>query len=72
MNDERTDRVKKIGAQVWTRHLDDRIGVSHEEIERMRRTPAPELPVDLRASTFHPPSLEMIADLGHGVIEERR
>ena len=30
----------------------------------------PELPVDLRASTFHPPSLEMIADLGFGVIEE--
>jgi 3-(3-hydroxy-phenyl)propionate hydroxylase len=28
------------------------------------------LPVDLRASTFHPPSLEMIADLGHGVIDE--
>lgn len=28
------------------------------------------LPIDLRASTFHPPSLEMIADLGHGVIEE--
>jgi 3-(3-hydroxy-phenyl)propionate hydroxylase len=30
----------------------------------------PQLPVDLRASTFHPPSLEMIADLGFGVIEE--
>ena len=29
-----------------------------------------ELPVDLRASTFHPPSLEMIADLGYGVIEK--
>ncbi|MEH6580329.1 MAG: NAD(P)/FAD-dependent oxidoreductase [Halioglobus sp.] len=29
-----------------------------------------ELPVDLRASTFHPPSLEMIADLGHGIIDE--
>ncbi len=29
----------------------------------------PELPVDLRASTFHPPSLEMIADLGFGVVE---
>jgi len=28
------------------------------------------LPVDLRASTFHPPSLEMIADLGHGVIDK--
>ena len=30
----------------------------------------PELPVDLRASTFHPPSLEMIADLGFGIIDE--
>ena len=30
----------------------------------------PELPVDLRASTFHPPSLEMIADLGLGVIDD--
>ncbi len=29
-----------------------------------------QLPVDLRASTFHPPSLEMIADLGYGVIDE--
>ena len=29
-----------------------------------------DLPVDLRASTFHPPSLEMIADLGHGIIDE--
>ncbi|MCP5131597.1 MAG: FAD-dependent monooxygenase [Pseudomonadales bacterium] len=28
------------------------------------------LPVDLRASTFHPPSLEMIADLGYGVIDK--
>ncbi|MBL8385164.1 MAG: FAD-dependent monooxygenase [Burkholderiales bacterium] len=27
------------------------------------------LPVDLRASTFHPPSLEMLADLGEGVID---
>ena len=30
----------------------------------------PDLPVDLRASTFHPPSLEMIADLGFGVIDD--
>ena len=28
------------------------------------------LPIDLRASTFHPPSLEMIADLDAGVIEK--
>lgn len=27
------------------------------------------LPIDLRASTFHPPSLEMIEQLGHGVVE---
>ena len=46
MNEERIERVKQIAAQTWTRHLDDRIGLSHEEIERMRRTPAPELPVE--------------------------
>ena len=28
------------------------------------------LPIDLRASTFHPPSLDMIADLGDGVIDQ--
>ena len=30
----------------------------------------PSLPVDLRASTFHPPSLEMIADLGFDIIDD--
>ncbi len=30
----------------------------------------PALPIDLRASTFHPPSLEMIAELGMGLIED--
>lgn len=30
----------------------------------------PSLAIDLRASTFHPPSLEMIADLGYGVIDD--
>ena len=29
-----------------------------------------DLPVDLRASTFHPPSLDMIADLDGNVIEQ--
>ena len=46
MNDDRVERVKEIGAQTWTRHLDDRIGLSHDEIERARRTPAPELPME--------------------------
>ena len=46
MNDERIERVKEIGAQTWTRHLDDRIGLSHDEVERARRTPSPDLPVE--------------------------
>ena len=27
-------------------------------------------PIDLRASTFHPPSLEMISGLGDGVLDQ--
>jgi HD-GYP domain-containing protein (c-di-GMP phosphodiesterase class II) len=46
MNDERIERVKKIGTQTWTRHLDDRIGLSHDEFERAKRTPSPDLPVE--------------------------
>jgi HD-GYP domain-containing protein (c-di-GMP phosphodiesterase class II) len=48
MNDERIERVKEIGAQTWTRHLDDRIGLSHDELERAKRTPSPDLPVEER------------------------
>jgi hypothetical protein len=46
MNDDRIERVKKIAAQTWTRHLDDRIGLSHDELERVKRTPDPVLPVE--------------------------
>ena len=46
MNDERIERVKKIGTQTWTRHLDDRIGLSHDEFERAKRTSSPDLPVE--------------------------
>jgi len=46
MNDERIERVKIIGSQTWTRHLDDRIGLSHDELERAERTPSPELPAE--------------------------
>ncbi len=46
MSDERIQLVKKIGAQRWTRHLDDRIGLSNDELERARRTPAQDLPVE--------------------------
>ncbi len=45
MNEARIERVRKIAAQTWMRHLDDRIGLSHDELERKRRTADPELPV---------------------------
>jgi len=48
MNDERIERVKEIGVQTWTRHLDDRIGLSNDELERVKRTPSTDLPVDER------------------------
>lgn len=45
MTDEAIERVKTIAATTWTRTLDDRIGVSHEELKRMERAPAKPLPV---------------------------
>ena len=45
MAPERIERVKEIADTTWTRTLDNRIGVAHEEKIRWDRTPAPELPV---------------------------
>ena len=45
MAPEKLERLKDIAARTWTRTLDDRIGISHEEKERKARTPAPALPV---------------------------
>jgi HD-GYP domain-containing protein (c-di-GMP phosphodiesterase class II) len=44
MDDEREARVRSIGSEKWQRNLDDRIGLSHEELDRVRRTPPDELP----------------------------
>ena len=46
MNEARIERVRAIAAQTWMRHLDDRIGLSHDELLSKRRTPDPELPVE--------------------------
>jgi len=46
MNDARIERIQAIAAQTWRRHLDDRIGLSHDELVRKWRTPNPELPVE--------------------------
>ena len=45
MAPEKLERLKEIAARTWTRTLDDRIGISHEEKERKARTPTPALPV---------------------------
>ncbi len=44
MIQERLDRVDKIASQTWQRHLDDRLGLAHEELERKQRVPAANLP----------------------------
>jgi len=45
MAPERIERVKEIAGITWTRTLDNRIGVAHEEKIRWDRTLAPDLPV---------------------------
>jgi HD-GYP domain-containing protein (c-di-GMP phosphodiesterase class II) len=45
MAPERVARLKEIATRTWTRTIDDRIGLSHEETQRKARTPAPSLPV---------------------------
>jgi HD-GYP domain-containing protein (c-di-GMP phosphodiesterase class II) len=46
MAPERIERLERIAAQVWLRHFDDRIGLSHEELQRKARTPAAALPAE--------------------------
>lgn len=45
MAEEKVERLKGIAGQTWLRTLDDRLGISHEELERKKKTPAPDLPV---------------------------
>lgn len=44
MAPEKLDRLAAIAARTWQRTLDDRIGISHEELERKMRTPPAALP----------------------------
>tara|TARA_R110000787_G_scaffold144264_1_gene258088 strand:+ start:48816 stop:51287 length:2472 start_codon:yes stop_codon:yes gene_type:complete len=46
MAPEKVDRVKEIASMKWTRTLDDRLGLSHEEEKRKARMPAQDLPVE--------------------------
>ncbi|MBF0189470.1 MAG: hypothetical protein HQL50_16225, partial [Magnetococcales bacterium] len=46
MADEKIERLNAIAQRTWTRHLDNRIGLSQLETQRMERTSAPTLPVE--------------------------
>ncbi|AVA35055.1 HD-GYP domain-containing protein (c-di-GMP phosphodiesterase class II) [Cupriavidus metallidurans] len=48
MSQEDKDRLRQIAARTWTRTLDDRLGVSHEEFARKCRSPAHALPTQER------------------------
>ena len=41
MAPEKVERLKRIAAQTWLRHFDDRIGLSHEELKRYTTPPVP-------------------------------
>ncbi len=45
MADEKIDRLERIAALTWTRHLDDRLGISQDEATLKNRQPAATLPV---------------------------
>lgn len=45
MAPERIERLQEIAEQRWTRHFDDRLGISHEEATRLESFPARPLPV---------------------------
>jgi len=45
MADEKIERLQRIAARTWVRHLDDRIGISQDEALLKNREPAPTLPV---------------------------
>lgn len=44
MDEEEMDRVRQIGDRSWTRHLNDRLGLSASELERFEGQPEQALP----------------------------
>ncbi len=47
MAPEHIEQLKRIAAQAWQRHFDDRVGLSHDELERKARTHAVPLPAKI-------------------------
>jgi len=54
MSDEAVARIEAIAEQTWTRTLDNRLGVSHEERFRMEAVPVQDLPVTERLLADRP------------------
>lgn len=46
MKDEDIERLKQIGERRWLRYFDDRLGISHDEAERLQGRPEPQLPAE--------------------------
>jgi len=46
MTEVRIERMHRIGSQSWLRHLDDRLGLSHDERQRMEAQAPAELPAN--------------------------
>jgi len=46
MSEERIERLQSIANQTWMRHLDDRLGLSHLELEPRQGEPESPLPVE--------------------------
>ena len=44
MAEDKIERIKRIAKRQWTRTLDDRLGISHEELKRKERATAKSLP----------------------------
>jgi len=72
LSDEHIERLRAIGAQLWERHLDDRLGLSREEANR-RGGGSPELPVSERLLADKPEHVipraqedDLFADDPHG------
>jgi HD-GYP domain-containing protein (c-di-GMP phosphodiesterase class II) len=54
MAPERIERLRQIAQTLWTRHFDDRLGLSHEELKRHERAPAVPLPAQERLLADQP------------------
>jgi HD-GYP domain-containing protein (c-di-GMP phosphodiesterase class II) len=71
MSEERVERVRRIASRTWTRHLDDRLGISLGELRRREGEPSPELPVTEPLLADRPEHVVPRPDGGASFLEDR-